>query len=264
MQSMLFYYGTEQLLAQLKSGRLTIDQDWSILEPYVSFERWHGRHSPLITEQELLAGFREEYEKLPENIRHLLAFDDFLGQREKLETQVRARLLQNRPAGLKGYERSRLNTAGYLRLFTTALSHFGWHHLANQFQGLCIGISRSAEGFKASEGRPVMIKPVQYGQPHAPLIDASNPIPGAFQDCPEHAARGEWRFVTPTTNRVNPSIKLQKHDVLDIYVSIHAAPELVAAVKQLVSFDMRYRRTRLFEVFPDASHWRLTARPLSL
>ena len=77
-QSTLYYYGDDSLLAQLKAGKLNISQDWSMLEPYISFDRWHEGNVQIITEQELLAGLRFEFEKLPENIQQLLPFDDFL------------------------------------------------------------------------------------------------------------------------------------------------------------------------------------------
>jgi len=263
-QSTLFYYGSEQLLTQLKAGKLDISRDWSMLEPYISFERWHNGNAQIITDQELQIGFRQEYEKLPENIRNLLSFDDFFAQRDKMEAQVRAKILRSRTTSVQGYQRSRVDNAGFLRLFSSALNHFGWQSLAANFSGLCIAINRHASGLQASAGRPSIVKPVQYGQQHALLVDAENVIPGAFQDAEEHKGRAEWRMVTPTNKIDQPTVKLQKNDVSEIYLSVHASSELIESVKQLVALDLRYRRTRLMEVFPDATKWRLTARPIAV
>ena len=261
-QSTLYYYGDDSLLAQLKAGKLNISQDWSMLEPYISFDRWHEGNVQIITEQELLAGLRFEFEKLPENIQQLLPFDDFLKQRDKLEAGVRARILEDRTSEVQGYQRQRLNNAGYLRLFSSALSHFGWQSLANNYQGICLAIKRSATSFQSQAGRPLALQPVQYGKAHALFADATNRVPGAFNDAQEHAERGEWRMVIPVNKSQLPVFKLHKDDVIEIYVSVHASPALVESLKALVNLDLRFRRTRLMAVFPDATKWRLTARTI--
>ncbi len=265
-QPSYFYYGDRQLLNQLKNAKLPLQQDWSLLEPYVRFDQWHTNLHQPVTEQEILAGLQQEYDKLPMSIRGLLAFEDFLAKRDTFEADIRRKVMASRSqaTGPAAYSQNRLSKAGFIRLFSTATSDYGWRTLADQHQGLCIAISSQASFLRPKAGQPVMLKPVQYGLPHDTQVSPTNPIPGAFSDAEENKARAEWRAVYPVPAMADSALKLAKNDITQIYVSVCASEELLEQVKQLVRLDLRYRKTQVLQVTPDASRWRLTAREISL
>jgi hypothetical protein len=258
--SKLFYYTDSTGLADLKQGSLALNSDWTLLEPYVSFMNYHQSRVAPVTEQEMLKGFEKEYKKLPDTIRGLLPFEEFLKQRDKLEPNVKAEILKSRGEVTQGYVSERRNQTSFLRLFHTATSDYGWQTIANGFKGICFELSSRAKCFAPVKGQPSLLNPVQYGASHSLSATKIDPVPGVFHDTEENKARGEWRYICPTPS--NGRLKLAKHDIEKIYVSVNAEPEFVEAIRSLIQLDLRYRNCVLYEVYPDAVHWRLTARSI--
>lgn len=258
----LFYYGDQNLVNLLKKGSLALSNDWSMLDPYVSFDRYQQSLQQSITEAELIQGFQAEYQRLPDAIRGLLSFEDFLAQRDKIEPSVRQNILRSRTAAdapMK-YQTSRIEQTLNLRLFSSATVPMAWQTLAEGFSGICLELGSKASGFQALAGKPVLLRPVRYGQTHDLSVSPDNPVPGVFEDIREHQANGEWRLVRPANQ--GGEIKLAKGDVVNVFVSVHASSEWVAKLREFLALDLRYRNCQLFEVYPDASTWRLTARPI--
>lgn len=259
----LFYYGDENLLSQLKKGQFELLNDWSMLQPYISFAQYQQSLQHVISEAELMQGFQLEYQRLPENIRALLSFDDFLQQRDKIEPSVRQSILaqrSNTADSPKDYPLNRLEQTVFLRLFSSATVHDAWQNMASGFAGFCLEINSKAACFSSQAGKPALLRPVRYGKPHELVASKANPVPGVFEDTAEHKAQAEWRFVRPA-NQGN-ELKLSKGDVVNVYVSIHTPVDVVARLRDLTALDLRFRHCSLFEIYPDASTWRLTARPI--
>lgn len=260
--STLHLYGGADLLQRLKDGRIPLQTDWSFLQPYLSFDRWHGGKQQPVSEQEVLDGLKIHYEQLPSNIKGLLSFEDFLQQREKLEPQIRQQIKQQRTSTVQGYTLDRFDKAAFLRLYTSALNNDAWRYQAEDFSGLCIALRSSAAALTARKGYPALLKPVSQGKDHDVKASAHNPLPGAFMDVETSASEGEWRLVLPRSEDVDAGIKLSKGDVTRIYVATAASEELVDAVQKLVGYDLRFRQCSVFQVIPDVAHWKLTAVPL--
>jgi hypothetical protein len=110
------------------------------------------------------------------------------------------------------------------------------------------------------QGSPALLRSVTYGAAHDTQPTAENPVPGVFYDAQENASNGEWRYIRPISK--GAVVKLAKGDVVGIYVSIHTPVDVVASLRDLIALDLRYRGCGLYEVYPDASTWRLTARPI--
>jgi hypothetical protein len=257
----LFYYGDSSAVGWLKKGRFTLSTDWTMLQPYLSFMNYHQSKVAPVTEAEIQTELTLEYEKLPETIRSLLSFDDFLQQRDKFEAGIRSKILSRRQQQeAQGYPTHRISQTGFLRLYDSATLDWAWQQLSNAFSGLCIEINRSAPCFHRQTSNPALLKPVKYGAAHDTKPTAENPVPGAFSDVEHNSGHGEWRFIRPVSKGV--TVKLTKGDVLAIYVSIHTPTETVDMIRELIALDLRYRSCVLYEVYPDATTWRLTARPI--
>jgi len=260
----LYFYGDISLISGLKRGALPLSDDLGFLFPFLHFNKWHGDAVQPVTEQEFGHELKREYGSLPENIRGLLSFDAFKAQSKKLEASIRQNVLKRRKNLVQGYTLNRVNGVAYIRLFSSALSSYGWTSLAKEHSGLCIGFNVSSSMFQPSKSHPIIMKPVKYGEGHELDVDANNPIPGFFCDDSENKARAEWRvaYAKPLLDKLE--VKIPKGAITEIYMSVNASDELKADLQGLVARDLRYRSVSLFEVFPDATKWRLSARPAQL
>jgi len=259
-----YLYGNPSILSQLKKGVLPLSTDFSMFEPYLSYDNWYqGKTSP-VTEQEFQRGLEQEYKKLPENVKMFLSFVDFSKQSDKLAESIKGKILRTRTTNLKGFDRSRIEKSAYMRLFPVATSDFAWRRLAGNYSGLCLAISSKAQLFTSGTGKPVSLQAVKYGQKHALAVDKNTPVPGLFDHSAEYALQKEWRAAYVASLYPNSEIKITKNDLRGIYVPSTAPASLLNQVKNLVKQDLRYRHVDLFEVFPDASQWRLSARKMSV
>jgi len=262
-QGVLFLYGDVALVQALKSGIVPLEDDLTLLSPYMDLDRWQGRGTQVVTAQEFDTELARDYQRLPDNIRQLLSFEAFQAQADKLADTIRARVLaQRQPADL-GYNKKRLDKIGYLRLFSSALSHFGWSTLADNQSGICVALNSRSPMFLPTAGQPVLLRRVSYGAEHAFAISPSNPLPGFFCDHAEHRARDEWRVAYARTPASSAEIRLPKNAVSQIYTSINTPAAVKQAVQELVAQDMRYRQVQLFEVQPDTLRWQLSAKPFT-
>ncbi|EAR09335.1 hypothetical protein [Reinekea blandensis] len=258
----LHLYGDDTLLRAVKNGRIPLQTDWSFLQPYLSFVQWHDRKQQPVSEQEILSALKAHYEKLPDTIRSLLSFEDFLQQRDKLEPDIRQTIRRKRRSGVQGYAVERLDKAAFLRLYSSALIDSAWQRHGAGFQGVCFCLRSDAALLTPKPGYPALLKPVGYGQAHQVAPSSENPVPGAFTGPETDAAEAEWRLVLPRGEAEVPSARLTKGDVVRIYLGPLADTELVKSVRHLVRFDQRFRHCDLFQVVPDVAHWKLTAQPL--
>lgn len=258
-----YIYGTGETLDELKKGVITLQDDWSFLEPYVSFGALQAeKHSP-VRESDIMAALEREFQKLPDNIRGLLSFDDFLKQRNKLEPNILKQLKSEKQnQSLSGYEKARFQKVALLRLFPTATNPFAWEHLAGQYQGICIGLSASASFLKPRTGQPALLKPVQYGAEHSVNISADNPAPGAFEDVEHRQDNQEWRLLLPKNKAGVTQIKFSRSDIVGLYSSAHTSSALQDAMAHLVQFDQRFKSAQLYQVLPDIKRWKLTVEPV--
>jgi hypothetical protein len=258
----LYYYAGPQLLAALKRGYLSFESDWGFLKPYIDFQQWHVDKSQPVTDAEVLQGLRAEYEKLPDNIRALLDFDDFLKQRDKFEPGIRARLESRVKSQVKGYPTDRFDNVHVLRLFSSAVNLRAWQDFGQKQTGLCIGLDVSTSAFTPVSGYPVLLKPVQYGIEHPIKPTPENPVPGAFCDDEVNASMGEWRALLPATAEKGGRLKLKQGVVTSVYFSVQADEVLKQQVSELVTRDLNFRQASLYQVVPDMHRWRLTATPV--
>ena len=262
-QAVLFLYGGAALVQALKSGLLPLQDELSFLSPYIDLDQWQGGGTQAVTAQEFQTELALDYQRLPDNIRQLLSFEAFQGQADKLADSIRARVLANRQPADLGYNKRRLDKIGFLRLFSSALSHFGWSTLADNQSGICVALNSRSPMFLPTAGQPVLLRRVSYGAEHAFAISANNPLPGFFCDHAEHRARDEWRVAYARSTTSAAEIRLPKNAVTQIYTSINTPPALKQAVQDLVAQDMRYRQVQLFEVQPDTLRWQLSAKPFA-
>ncbi|MEJ2042459.1 MAG: hypothetical protein P8X74_00405 [Reinekea sp.] len=257
---LLYLYGSAQLIAALKRGRLPLQRDWAFVEPFLSLHRWSAGVGDHISESELQTGFRREYEKLPDNIRMWLSFDDFLAQRDRLEVQVRSEVLASRQhRQVDAYPAKRFEKSACLRLFDSATCYYGWSILAEHFTGIAVAIRKQATCLQPMPGAPVILDPVQYGTAHEFHPSEDNPLPGAFFDVEENRLQGEWRAIVPARDSDSVMLKFKRNDIQRIYVSVLTPYEIVSEIKQLIQQDLNFRHVDLFRVSPDAVYWRLTA-----
>jgi len=259
--AVLFLYGDVSLVQALKTGILPLQDDMTPLSPYIDLDRWHGHGAQAVTTQEFQAELARDYQRLPDNIRQLLSFEAFEAQADKLADTIRARVLASRQPADLGYNKKRLNKISFLRLFSSALSHFGWSALAADQSGICIALNSRSPIFSPTAGQPVLLRRVSYGAEHAFAISPNNPLPGFFCDHAEHRARDEWRVAYARTATGSGELRLPKHAVSQIYTSVNTPASVKQSVQDLVAQDMRYRQVQLFEVQPDTVRWQLTAKP---
>ncbi|WP_320822366.1 hypothetical protein [Reinekea sp.] len=263
-QAVLFLYGDVSLVQALKSGTLPLQDDLTLLSPYIDLDRWQGRGAQVVTVQEFDAELARDYQRLPDNIRQLLSFEAFQAQADKLAETIRARVLAKRQPTDLGYNKSRLDKIGFLRLFSSALSHFGWSALAANQSGICVALNSRSPMFLPTAGQPVLLRRVSYGADHEFAISPNNPLPGFFCDHAEHRARDEWRVAYARTAASAAEIRLPKNAVSQIYTAMNTPPMVKQAVQDLVAQDMRYRQVQLFQVQPDTLRWQLSAKPFAL
>ncbi|MBU2863833.1 hypothetical protein KO489_08285 [Reinekea forsetii] len=255
----LHLYGSSALLGHLKNARLPLLHGSNQLSPYLETGQKRVLSQAPITEHEINQELRRQFEALPGHISALLSFEDFTKQSEKLmpsiEAAIKARRQQSKP-GSNQYSTERFHKVSYLRLFNSALSHYGWQCLADQFSGICVELEANHDVFQSNDERLALLKAVQYGATHDFNVSGHNPIPGFFLDNPENALREEWRaaflFAEP-----QPVIKIQARIVRRIYLSVNADETLVEDCQRLVSQDLRYRHAELSFVVPDEQQWRL-------
>lgn len=261
-RSVFHLYGGDDLLRSLKNGRLSLQTDWSLLQPFLSFAQWHDDKQQPVTEQEIQSALKAHYNQLPQAIRSLLTYEDFLQQRAKLEPDIRQSISQQRRSTVQGYAHSRLERAALLRLYASALNDQVWRLQGDNYRGICVCLRNDASLLTAKKGYPALVKPVSYGQAHDVMPTKENPVPGAFMGPEAEASDAEWRLVLPRAEGEVPTVRLAKGDVARIYVGPSASDELLASVRHLIRFDQRFRNCDLMRVVPDLSHWKLTAQPL--
>lgn len=262
--SVVYLYGNKALLQSVKRGLIPAQPPSFEWQPYAEFDRWQQAPKLRITEAAIIEALQQEYQRLPDNIRGLLTFEDFLQQRDKLEPGIRERLKaqQSTSSSVQSYATQRFQQVQTLRLFSASTCHFGWSHLADDFSGVCIGVKASCEGLQAKPGNPVIFKPVTYGGEHDLQPSADNPVPGLFCDVEEHQKRGEWRALWPASDKDERGLKLKKGDLVSVSVSVSTPDTVLEAADALVQRDIRYRNAELRRVLPDAQQWRLTSQRL--
>lgn len=256
----LYFYGGEALLKALKNGYLPLSDDWGFLTPYFDFSEWDVGRVTSISEREFQAELEVEYGRLPDGIRAMLSFDDFLSKKEDLRASITARVLSQRSPNRSGYVAERLNKVWNLRLFDSAVSAFAWRYLADEHRGVCVSVDSQSAIFNSGSSLPALVRPVTYGEVHDVSLHPDNPLPGALNDCEENRTHGEWRALFPKVSFEQPKLKLAVGQVSGVYIGAAASDTLRKSLESLVKLDLRYRRTELFEVLPDASRWRLTSR----
>lgn len=260
--ALLYLYGADNLLAQLKKGTLALQDDWSFLAPTYSYAQWHAQKPVPVTETELLAALKEEFDKLPASVAALLTWDDFLKQRAKLERNLIKKIQQQkRHTQVSGYSQDQLRNSAYLRLFASAINADAWERLASNYSGLCLALSMNATCLQPDKS-PSLLRAVAYGEEYTPLATKDNPVPGAFHDYESRCANQEWRLLMPKAKGVKPLIRVRRGDVVRIFTSVHTSAAIKQSLRHLVQLDQRYKHTELFEVFPDVRRWRLSAAPM--
>ncbi|WP_287438442.1 hypothetical protein [Reinekea sp.] len=255
-QAVLFLYGDVSLLGALKSGRLPLQVDLSVLAPYIDLDQWQDHRTQAVSTEEFQAEMVREYHQLPDDIRQILSLEAFQAQGDRLADTIHARVLANRKPADLAYNKPRLEKIGFLRLFSSAVSHFGWSSLAAEHSGICVALNSTSPMFLASPGKPVLLRRVSYGAEHNFTINPENPLPGFFCDHAEHQARDEWRVAYGGA----ADIEVSASAVSQIYTSIYTPAEVKQALRDLVAMDLRYRHVQLFEVLPDALRWQMVAK----
>lgn len=258
----LYFYSDGQLLKSLKRGVLPVSKPIEWLTPFIQFDRWSKKQTLQVTEEEFHAELRHEYQRLPENIRLLLSFEDFESQSARFEASIRQSVLNRRQDNVKpSYDLTRLSATRALRLWPSAVLEYGWQYQANDYTGLCLGLSANSRLFQSTSQKPSVLSAVSYGAEHDPRVRSAMPLPGLFHDVPENEARGEWRYAVPAKSVSNDELKLPSSSVQEIYYSVKADAELIGELKKLIKLDLRYRQVTLLQVVPDELKWRLTVRP---
>ncbi|WP_273285470.1 hypothetical protein [Reinekea forsetii] len=256
-QTVLFLYGDVSLLGVLKSALLPLQVDLSVLAPYIDLDQWQDHRTQAVSVEEFQAEMVREYLQLPDNVRQILSLEAFQAQGDRLADTIQARALANRKPTDLAYSRRRLEKIGYLRLFSSALSHFGWSSLAADQSGICLALNSTNAMFSPTPGTPVLLRKVGYGAEHRFTVNADNPLPGFFCDHAENQGRDEWRVAYG-----NPAdIHLPESAISQIYTSINTPPGIKQALRDLVAKDLRYRHVELLEVLPDPQRWQLVAKP---
>ena len=256
-QAVLFLYGDVSLLGALKRGLLPLQVDLGVLAPYIDLDKWQDHRTQAVSGEEFQAEMVREYHQLPDNIRQILSLEAFQAQGDRLADTVRARVLANRKPGDQVYNRNRLEKIGFLRLFSSALSHFGWSTLAADQSGICLALNSTNPMFLSATGKPVLLRKVGYGTEHSFTVKADNPLPGFFCDHAENQARDEWRVAYSS----QADIQLPESAISQIYTSVNTPPATKKALRDLVAMDMRYRHVELLEVLPDSLRWEMVAKP---
>ncbi len=259
VSSTLYLFGSEALLASLKQGYIPFGSDVSFLEPFINFAQFHQEHKQPVTSSEFLTQLKVEYDKLPDNIRCFLSFDDFQNRSDSLAESINNKVLSGRKPKAHGYDVSRLEKAAFLRLFESPVSNYGWTELARNYKGMCIGLKTQSSLFESCESRVNLLAPVQYGAEHETQVSVKNPFPGFFMDDLEFQNRREWRSIYVKSQLAEDGLKLPKGALVQAYISISADVDFKADVLRFFSQDMRFRSASLFEVVPDIKRWGLTA-----
>jgi hypothetical protein len=265
MDASLHLYGSIGLLGQLKNGRLPLSNGDSMLSPYLETGIEGRLTQAPITDHEINQEMQKQYASLPGHISALLGFEDYKKQSEKLMPSIIEAIQKKRQASqidiLDQYSKVRIAKVGYLRLFNSATSHFGWEALAHNFTGMCVELNANHEIFSTNQNRLALVKPVVYGGTHDYQVSNVNPIPGFFRDCEENELRQEWRAAFLFKEQ-QETLKLASTAVKHIYLSVNATVGDIEAVKRFVSQDIRYRHVEISLVLPDEQQWRLRVKPL--
>lgn len=265
MDASLHLYGSNGLLSHLKNGRLPLMQGDSLWSPFLDAGLKGRQTSAPISDREIDQEMQHQYNRLPKHISALLSFDAFKMQSEKLLPSVIEAIQLKRQAApvevLDQYSKARISKVSYLRLFSSAMCHFGWRDLADDFTGMCIELNANHAVFSSDQDRLALVKPVAYGATHDYQVSAANPIPGFFMDCEENAPRQEWRAAFLFKEQ-QKTLKLANKAVRHIFLSIYSTAEEIDAVQRLVSQDIRYRHVGVSLVLPDEQRWRLRVEPL--
>lgn len=257
----LYYlYCPADTIQDLKNGHLPLSTDLTLFEPCIHAVKNRSRMN---SEERLEKRLKREYQRLPENIRALLSFDDFRAQKDQLFASEAAVSSEDASEGVAVYGQSGLDRLAYLRLMSSPLSHYGWRELADNFSGICLGLNPAAAMFQSSTDQPVKLAAVQYGAEHRPQPGPDNPIPGFFMDHPDYRFLAEWRAAYVLAKQKNSSVKVGRATVAEAYISSTADEPLRHQFSQLFGKDMRYRTTSQFEVLPDSDCWQLKAKPIA-
>lgn len=259
----LYFYGDETLIQTLKSGYLPLSDNWNFLKPYYDFSRWENTRVTSLSESEFEVELQREYDSLPDVVRLMLTFEDFLIKKEELRPAITTRVLAERQPSEQGYSADRLTKVWNMRLFDAAVCPFAWEQLAGHHGGFCAAIDSQSAMFESGSSLPALLKPVVYGDGHDVSRRSNNPLPGALADVAEHSSNGEWRALFPKTSFEQSRIKVASGQVRELYVGALASDSTRQSLTNLVQLDLRFRSTQLYEVLPDASKWRLTSRKVS-
>ena len=270
----LFLYCSEKGLTWLREGRLPFLEATALMDPFVSNTAVKESDEPItVSDQELSAELKTDYDALPESLSSLMTFEYFkdqaLQKRESIETKIRQRSLpQTTSISLK----QQMNLT-LLCLHKKADNPALWQHLGANHQGMVIELDQSHAFFTAPhyKGASQISRAVKYGSDRPLKLKDTHPMTSLFHRSGHFKSEQEWRVLRPV------SVSDKKIQLNDLAVHLHKIPNNIiksvtfgAAMTEtfketlmsLLNTDIRYRRLPIMECRLDPAQFQLHRVPV--
>lgn len=232
-------------------------------------------HVP-VSEEDFKAELRRQYTALPEHMQALVDEEYFYNQlrqkRPAIEKQMRDR---KRPGGGKKQlpDPTKLAPLALCRLFRSPVNPIIWERYGDQYSGFVIELDTRHPYFSGNryKAQPQVLKPVSYSSDRPSVKARTQPFPALFYRPQPFEAEQEYRLVrarstcdkeTTLNGKTFFFYNFPPSVISRVIIGCNASDEDRKALMQLLSADLRYKKTPVDSLWLDLDLFILHCKPL--
>lgn len=273
--SLFLYLDVDTGLTLLREARLPFLQVGQLADPFLSNHAVREVSSRRrVSQQEIEAEIRRQYQALPEHLAGLVTFDYFREQALAKRDQLEARLLAQAPqVRIDLPTDAQRQSLCLLRMFSSAANPMLWEHHGDGHRGMVIELDTQDETLsgRTYRDKPQLLQAVSYGD-ERPLADPNLPFQALFHRSRAYAAEGEWRLLRPcavadkVVERGGRTLYLHKiapRALRRMVLGCNLDGEEQRRILGLLAHDRRYGHLEIQACCIDPQRFEMHFRPLS-